>query len=196
MPRKPSRTRDQVIDAAMRHFWRRGYHATSIDDLIETVGVSRHTLYSAIGGKHEVYLRCFDVYQDAVVTPAFEKVEDGNATLDAIAEYFEKQIALAAAQGLPGPGCLVANAATETAPHDALAAQKVQEHHHRLKTGFAKVLLNAAPQLSAADRSNLADFLVTSAQGLWSMSRTVHYASALREQASLILSLIELRCAQ
>ncbi|MEM6902905.1 MAG: acetate--CoA ligase family protein, partial [Pseudomonadota bacterium] len=40
------------------------------------------------------------------------------ADLDAIAQYFETQISAAEQAGLPGPGCFVANAATEVAPHD------------------------------------------------------------------------------
>ena len=71
MPRKPARTEDELVDAAMRHFWRNGYNATSMDVLVEATGASRQAIYSGVGSKSELYRRGFAAYQDAVVTPAF-----------------------------------------------------------------------------------------------------------------------------
>jgi TetR/AcrR family transcriptional regulator, transcriptional repressor for nem operon len=193
MPRSSSQTTDSIIDASMRHFWRRGYHATSMDELVEAIGVSRHAIYTSVGGKHELYRLGFAAYQRVVVSPAFARVEQPNAGLDAIAAFFEHQIAQADAAGLPGPGCLVANAATETAPHDPLIAKEVTTHHARLKTGFAHALGNEHGVIGKEEIDALADFLVTSAQGLWSMSRTVTSADPLRAHASTLLSLVKAR---
>ncbi|GAA4041916.1 TetR/AcrR family transcriptional regulator [Parerythrobacter jejuensis] len=193
MPRKPVKSEPEILDAAMRHFWQRGYNATSMDELVDRIGVSRHAIYSHFGSKHELYLRCFDAYQSAIVDPAFEPVETATGGIATIEDYFETQISLAEKIGLPGPGCFVANAATETAPHDQLASDKVDQHHRRLRVGFARALSLVEPQEDANEVAALAELLVTCAQGLWSMSRTATSAKPLRRQARTIVSLIKSR---
>jgi TetR/AcrR family transcriptional regulator, transcriptional repressor for nem operon len=193
MPRASALSNDDVVTAAMRHFWQRGYHATSVDELVAATGASRHAIYGGIGNKHALYRAGFAAYQRQVVTPAFAAVEQPGADLAAIERFFETQIALAEVLGFPGPGCLVANAATETAPHDTQIASEVTAHHLRLKTGFANVLSLEGVMLSVEERDALADFLVIITQGLWSMSRTVTSAAPLRRHVSTLFSLLQAR---
>ena len=42
---------DEIADAAMEVFWRRGYAATSVQDLVEGTGLSRSSLYSTFESK-------------------------------------------------------------------------------------------------------------------------------------------------
>ncbi len=193
MPRISALNTDDIISAAMRHFWYHGYNATSIDQLVVATGANRHAIYTGVGSKLELYRRAFLAYQILVVTPAFANVEMPDAGLEAIGRFFEIQISQTEATGLPGPGCLVANAATESAPHNPQIAKEVAAHHARLRTGFASALANENEALSSKEIGELADFLVITAQGLWSMSRTVTSAAPLRAHASTILSLLRAR---
>lgn len=177
----------------MQLFWVQGYAATSMDALVKATRSSRQQIYKHFSGKHGLFLACLAAYQDAVVTPAFAAVEAPGAGLDAIASYLHTQIDAAAALGLPGPGCLIANTATECAPHDAAIDAYVQAHHDRLQHGFAQVFGRIAPQLDASARKSLAEFVTLAAQGLWSYSRTVSSPAPLRRQANTLLQLIEAR---
>ncbi len=160
-------------------------------DLVAATGVSRHGIYSDVGGKHDLYLLAFGAYQDQVVSPAFEPVEADEATLADIAAYFETQIALAEHVGLPGPGCFVANAMTETAPHDEAVARQVALHNARLTAGFYKTLRQTGPHLGDTEVQQLADFLTVSAQGLWSMSRVVKTAAPMRAHVTTLMDLLK-----
>ncbi len=180
MPRAKSHSPDGLAAAAMDVFWRRGYEATSMEDLVAATGVSRHGIYGDFGGKHDLFLAGFEIYDREIVTPAFGSVEAPGADLDTVAAYFEHQIALAEHIGLPGPGCLVANTATEVAPHDAAALEKVHAHHGRLHGGFRNALANEAGEGSDVDLGSLVEALVIFAQGLWSASRVTDDAEALR----------------
>ncbi len=50
-----TRTRDQIIDAALLLFGERGVHGTVVDDIAKAVGISRATLYQYFGSKEELF---------------------------------------------------------------------------------------------------------------------------------------------
>ena len=54
---------DVTIDRAVEVFWRQGYAATSIDDLVRATGLGRGSLYGAFGNKTEFFLRAIDQYR-------------------------------------------------------------------------------------------------------------------------------------
>lgn len=180
----------------MHLFWHSG-HSSTVDDLVKSLRITRHTLYGDFGGKDALFENCLDNYRDTVVSPAFAPVEMSGATLETIAEYFETQISLAERTGLPGPGCLMANTMTDIAPHVPAFAKRVDAHNDRLQKGFENAIKNHAVKfhrkLPTGDRRALANMLVAFANGLWSLSRTTKTAAPLRTAYRQILALIEMR---
>lgn len=73
--------RRAVVDASAEAFARRGFHATSIDDLVEATGLARGGLYHYIGSKQDLLVEVFDV----LMAPLLERARDIAAT-DAPAE--------------------------------------------------------------------------------------------------------------
>ena len=53
---------DWALDKAARVFRERGYHATSITDLTEAMGISRPSLYAAFGNKESLFRQALDRY--------------------------------------------------------------------------------------------------------------------------------------
>lgn len=196
MSRPRSQTREALVASAMRQFWINGFHATSMEDLVRATKVGRGGIYSDFGGKRELFVACLEHYQDAVVTPAFAQVEAEGAGLDAIAGYFEHQLAKADESSLPGPGCLVANTMTEVGPHDAEVLALVRAHTARLRAGFLKALANenaSTGALSDAELDELAEYLATSAQGFWAFSRSVTELASLRRFVRTLIGLVRAR---
>jgi AcrR family transcriptional regulator len=54
--------RDAALEAAMLLFWRKGFAATSMNDLCDTMGVRSPSLYAAFGSKEELYLEAMEHY--------------------------------------------------------------------------------------------------------------------------------------
>ena len=161
-----------------------------MSDIVEATSVSRHGIYTTFGGKKALFLACFDRYQETVVSPAFRVVEEKDAGLESIATYFEYQISRGETIGLPGPGCFVANSATEVAPKDADVLAKVTHHNERLRTGFRNAFLNENPAAHPKMAGELADVTVTFTNGLWTQTRTVTDAHAVRRAVSRFLAMI------
>jgi TetR/AcrR family transcriptional regulator, transcriptional repressor for nem operon len=196
MPRGKNPAHDALIERAMTQFWQFGYSATSMDHLVASTEVARHGIYTRFGNKHGLFLACLDAYSDTVVSPAFAVVEADNAGLQEISLYFEFQIARAEAAGLPGPGCLMANSMTEIAPHDTATLDAIRAHHRRLHHGFRRVIEREQTDyvhLDASEIEALAEFLVTAAQGLWSMSRIVSDAEPLRRFVRTTIRFLHMR---
>ncbi|WP_129838788.1 TetR/AcrR family transcriptional regulator [Streptomyces sp. RFCAC02] len=102
---------DTALDAAMTQFWRDGYADTSLDDLSRATGLNRSSIYSSLGDKDTLFLRCLDRYTarygekyDAALSCA---ASDPVAALRA---FFDVTLERIADPGLPD-GCLIAQSA-------------------------------------------------------------------------------------
>lgn len=58
--RPPTYDPDLALDAALKIFWRRGFSATSLDDISTATGMTRPSLYSAFGNKKAIYRKSLD----------------------------------------------------------------------------------------------------------------------------------------
>ena len=48
--------RDTALQSAVDAFWRRGYEATSVADLVAATGVNRASMYDTFGNKRELFI--------------------------------------------------------------------------------------------------------------------------------------------
>ena len=112
MARQKTFTPDEALDKAMRLFWKRGYHATSIQDLVEATGVNRASLYDTFGDKEQLFLAAVERYLAEVNRVRLAKLRANPLPKDALTGYFEDLIAFATGEGRR-LGCLLTNSAIE-----------------------------------------------------------------------------------
>lgn len=189
MPRTQSASRQSLLDSAMASFWKRGYRAVSIGDLVRDTGVSRSSLYSAYADKEALFAAVLDHYQEVVVTPAFEAVERDGAGVEAIGAYMEHLLALDLQTQQASIGCLVGNTFGQVGPENAAIQAKLLHHTDRLTRGFAKVLTyeNAKHGTLRVDQiADLAQHTMIAVQGLWAYARLESDPAVLRRQAAVI----------
>lgn len=55
---------EQVLEAALCVFWRKGYEGVSYTDLTQATGVERPALYSAFGNKEALFRKVLDRYYE------------------------------------------------------------------------------------------------------------------------------------
>jgi AcrR family transcriptional regulator len=69
--------RDAALEAAMFLFWRKGFAATSMNDLCDAMGVRSPSLYAAFGSKEALYLEAVEHYVRTQGPPVWDKIAEG-----------------------------------------------------------------------------------------------------------------------
>lgn len=71
--------RDAVLRAAVRMFNERGFHATSLDDVATSLGISKRTIYHYLASKDQVLLECVTIGLNQLLDAAAEaRTEEGS----------------------------------------------------------------------------------------------------------------------
>jgi AcrR family transcriptional regulator len=102
------RTRQLLLDAAERLFVERGFHATSIEDIVEAAGFTRGALYSNFADKDDLFLTLLERRTEAQVAaygatdlaPSSSRVAALQAWFDALTEE-DRGLSLALAEFWP-----------------------------------------------------------------------------------------------
>ena len=131
---------DSALLKAMQTFWARGYDATSMQDLVDGMGVNRGSLYATFGDKRSLFIQALKRY-DAVHRQAWTAaLAERSAPREAILGAFEDAIA-AAIEGGSRDGCLLVNTALELSPHDPEVASIVAEALTGMERFFRTMIL-------------------------------------------------------
>ncbi|MEU8716095.1 helix-turn-helix domain-containing protein [Streptomyces sp. NPDC048663] len=193
-----ARTKEFDPDAALRSalelFWRRGYEATSMADLVEHLGIGRASLYATFGSKHDLYLKALERYQEDRLPPLLRDLSRPGPALPAVRALIRRYAAESAADDLRLRGCLVTNTAAELAPHDPAAARSVERDWDRVETGLHMALARAVAQDELpADRDPLAlaRTLLVLLQGLRVVGKASTDPGRVRDAAEQVLTLLE-----
>lgn len=107
---------DAVLDAAVQCFWRRGYEATSVKDLIGVTGITAASLYNAYGDKRQLFRTALDRYVEGSVAARIERCES-LPPREAIRAFFD-EILSRSLDDREHKGCMLVNSALEMAPND------------------------------------------------------------------------------
>ena len=133
---------DVALDKAMDLFWRRGYEATSLQDLVEGLGVNRQSLYDTFGDKHDLFLAAIDQYYRKNVSKLLGVLRQPGSGVEAIRGVFRMVIGNGCTTN-GWRGCLVTNSTVELVPHDKKVGAKIGRIHEEIEQGFYQALVRA-----------------------------------------------------
>ncbi|MET9082055.1 helix-turn-helix domain-containing protein [Streptomyces sp. NPDC004237] len=185
---------DAALLSALELFWRRGYEATSMADLVEHLGIGRASLYATFGSKHDLYLKALDRYQQDRLPPLLRALSQPGPVLPAVRALVRRYADESATDGLRLRGCMVTNAAAELAPHDPAAARSVEHDWDRVETALHAALVRAQAQAELpADRAPLAlaRTLLVLLQGLRVVGKASTDPARVRDAADQALRLLD-----
>ena len=152
-PREFDMTR--ALAGAMEIFWRQGFKATNLPELLKAMGLTRGSFYKAFDDKESAYLNALDNYDTTVVTQTLDMLKNCDEPLasDCLVRIFEPS-------PHPERGCFICNAMVELAPDNPLVAAKSNAMAERLKGGITGVLERHGVGRSPSHRLELADVVL------------------------------------
>jgi AcrR family transcriptional regulator len=157
--------RDAALEAAMFLFWRKGFAATSMNDLCDAMGISSPSLYAAFGSKEALYLEAIEHYVRTQGPPVWDKLAEGATARTGI-----ENLLIAGTESLPKSratpaGCMAMLAAVGDEWPAAIArvVKKVRLEmlgmlRSRLETAVAKGELPASTDIDGLSRFYLSAF--------------------------------------
>jgi AcrR family transcriptional regulator len=184
--------RDEALTAAMRLFWAHGYAATSTEDLVAAMGISRQSLYDTFGSKRRLYLEALAAYSAGSVANlvgaarrAPSPLSGLRALLEAVTEVPEAERRL---------GCMGINAICEFGEADAEVTAAASPSGAALDDALRDLIgaAKARGEVSATlDEAMAADFLRCTLAGLKVSAKGGAPAPALREMAAFALNALQ-----
>ena len=183
--------RHVALDEAMELFWARGYHATSIQDLVDRLGVNRQSLYDTFGGKDELFQAVLERYRVLQGVPLRRSLEREGPVGEVLREFFDAVIANLMKND--GKGCLMANTTTELALHDEGIFKVCSGNLRQLEAAFSGLLARAQQNGEIdKDRSvvQLGRFLVNTMNGLAVTAKATRDRKMLKDVIEVALSAV------
>jgi TetR/AcrR family transcriptional regulator, transcriptional repressor for nem operon len=173
MPRSIEFDYDEALTQAMETFWKAGYTATSIQDLVERTQLLRGSIYHTFGDKHSLFEQALRRYGELAMARAAAIVAEPGSPLDHLRALFMEIVNEPRAE--QERGSMLCNTITELVPHDAGVAGITGEIIAQMKALMLVELEQAKAQGLLASHHQpeaLADYLVSSLQGLCVMAKT------------------------
>jgi len=158
---------DEVLQAALRLFWEKGYEGTSLGDLLEAMGLTKSSLYKAFGSKEALFWRVVELYNRDFL----------GFRLDALSEPTPRRIAQRLLYGMTElhnggrtpNGCLELNAAlacsTVTEPIRQELVRNRERFRVQLRDRFEETKA-AAPLPPGMTSDDAASLVISLIQGL------------------------------
>lgn len=79
--------RKALLIAAVRMFNERGFHATSLDDVAASLGISKPTIYHYLGNKERVLIECLTLGLEQLFSAADEAKTEKGTGLDRLRKF-------------------------------------------------------------------------------------------------------------
>jgi len=192
-----ARTKDfdenEVLTKAIQLFWHKGYNGTSMQDLVDGLGISRSSLYDTYTDKHTLFVKALESYQ-----------ESGSAKIQEILNHsgpakktIRKLLVLAIgemAEDKQHKGCFMVNAEVEVAPHDTEVNNLVCKNEQQMEQAFYEVIQKGKDSgeiKNSQDARALARFIFNAVKGMRVTAKSTTDKSVFEDIINLTVSALD-----
>jgi TetR/AcrR family transcriptional repressor of nem operon len=164
----------EALRRAMELFWRQGYEKTSMQDLVNYMGVHRRSIYDTFGDKHTLFIRALSHYVEEMDVRFKSNITPELTVKQAIRKVFE--IVIHPTDKHP-KGCLTVNTAVELSLLDQEVAEKITETFIKTETLLFDLLKHGQEQGEIPehyDIKGLSKFIHNSLVGIRVLAKTTN----------------------
>jgi len=143
VPRHREFDRDKVLIEAMLLFRDQGYESTSVQHLVERMGINRFSLYATFRSKDELFVAALEAYYRRVAIPFFDRLRESDEGL-AVIESVLLELVTRIKRGVSPNGCLICNSIAELgAEANPRAARIFRAYLKRVEADFHAAIVRA-----------------------------------------------------
>ncbi|PCJ30063.1 MAG: TetR family transcriptional regulator [Moraxellaceae bacterium] len=164
---------EEKLTLAMMQFWHHGYDGTSIQGLVDTMGINRFSIYNTFGDKDALFFKSLQHYSVVVFDPLLLPLQSDAPGLERIQAYFLHFVDKLTRVKIKA-GCFLQNAVQEAAVTNPEVRPYVASLFDRLRKGFYAALNDAhnANELARLeDIEGGTEFLLMQVQALLALHR-------------------------
>lgn len=167
MPRIKEFDYDQKLEIARNLFWKKGYHATSMNDLVDTLKLNRSSIYDTYGNKHTLFIKCLNSYILKKEEEYKMAAEKGSSPLQAVKLIIKSVVKNMV---LEAQTCMSIKSTFELGKTDIEAQALLNQQAKNSVNLFSTLLQQAKAQNELPadkDPDMIAHFIVASFSSLW-----------------------------
>ena len=168
MPRVKLFNEEEVLQKTINLFWEKGYNNTSIQDLVNHLGINRGSLYDTFGGKRELFDKAFKQYLSTNNNSLITFFESQDSVKKGFKKFYEIPLN-AAVTDKGNRGCFAVNTITEMLPEDKIMQDILIKNRQIIEMAFYDFLKKgvASGEIDVKkDLKKIAGFLYSLLNGL------------------------------
>jgi TetR/AcrR family transcriptional repressor of nem operon len=182
---------EEKLEKAKDLFWQKGYSGTTMQDLVDTMGLNRGSIYDTYGDKHSLFLRCLTSYADSTLSDFQKAVAETKSPLKAIEKIIKRAVVRTVAEGKT---CMGVKSTFELASVDAEVHTILKDNTNGMVAVLKELVKKAqkAGEISAKrDPSVVAAFIVANFTGFWQFYLVYQDAALIQQQADFLIRSIK-----
>ncbi|OOQ58400.1 TetR/AcrR family transcriptional regulator [Mucilaginibacter pedocola] len=189
MPRNKEFDHNEKLIVARDLFWKKGYNATTLNDLVDGMKINRSSLYLTYGNKHDLFLKSLNNYIQKKDKQYRKAAEKGEGPLEAIKNIIHSVLESA----LEDTNCLFTNSVFELGTTDREVGAILARQTLNAVALFEELLAKAkeAGELQSDKPAKaLAHFLVSGLVSIYNTHILFGDEQLTRQNAEILISTI------
>lgn len=139
MARKKEFDEDELLEKATNLFWRKGYNATSAQDLVDELKINRSSLYNTYTDKKTLFQKSLRKYQDQQTAAMIDMLSKADDPEKAIKKVFDGLVKESNEDTI-ARGCFMVNTAVEIAGHDQEIGAVVHANNQSVEDALTVII--------------------------------------------------------
>ncbi len=184
---------DEVLAKAVRIFWDKGYNGTSMQDLVDGLGISRSSLYDTYGDKRALFIRALESYKTSGSGKICNIVSNSLSAKEAVRQLFD----LTTRELLSDQqhkGCFLVNTEIELAPHDKEVSNMICQSDQQLEDAFCQAIEKGQESGEISihkDARALARFIFNTVKGIRVSAKSTSDKAYFNDIVQLTMSVLD-----
>jgi TetR/AcrR family transcriptional repressor of nem operon len=165
----------EVLQKAICLFWDKGFNGTSMQNLVDGLGISRSSLYDTFGDKHQLYMKALAFYEQGYGARLDVLIKEAPTSKIAIQRLLELVVENLL-EDKQRKGCFMVNAGVELANHDSEVSTLLCQHEQQMEKAFLKAIKRGQKDGEISTQQNaqaLARFLNNTVKGMQVSIKTI-----------------------